>query len=223
MTMPRPLVITVAALLIASLALSLHAATGSLLPFDRAISDELQLVPGGRFYEPVANFFALDLLEYALLFAAAGYAWMRGDRLLACSVLLVILARPFNGVMKELVARPRPDAGDLLIRDPAPGYGFPSGHASTVVLVYGYAAFVAARHASRPIAAAAMALALAVATLIGWDRVYDGAHWPSDVLGGYVIGATLLVIAIAAPPVAMQMWHRSRRARVGHSEMRGLG
>jgi len=223
---PRTITITATLGLLAlaaAIALSLHAATGSLLPFDRAISDELQYVPGGRFYVPIAHLLALSVIEYALLFGAAAYAWRAGDRLLAVSVVFVLLARALNTPLKEIIDRPRPDSSDMLIREPAGGFGFPSGHASWAVLVYGYAAIVAARHAPRWLAAATVVLALAVIALIGWDRVYDGAHWPSDVLGGYATGATLLLLAIAAPAVAMQLWHRVRCARVGHSQVRGLG
>ncbi|MEX2226247.1 MAG: phosphatase PAP2 family protein [Dehalococcoidia bacterium] len=209
--------------LVAAIALALQAATGALLPFDRAISDELQHVPGGRLYEPIADLLALGVIEYTLLFAAAAYAWRAGGRLLACSVVLVLVARTLNTPLKELIDRPRPGADDMLIREPAGGHGFPSGHSSTVILVYGYAAVVCARHATMQIGAVAVALALAVVALIGWDRVYDGAHWPSDVLGGYATGATLLIIAIAGPAVAMQLWHRRRPAHVGHSQMSGLG
>jgi undecaprenyl-diphosphatase len=225
MFMPRTTFVLVTGMVAfaAALALSLYAATGSLLPFDRAFSGELQHLDGGRFYEPLANLLALGIIEYTLLFGAAAYACRVGDRALAFSVVLVLAARALNTPLKELIDRPRPDASDMLIRDPADGLGFPSGHSSTVVLVYGYAAFVAMRYASARVAAVLGALALAVVLLIGWDRVYDGAHWPSDVLGGYATGATLLILAVSAPPVAMQLWHRLRHAAVGHSEMRGLG
>ena len=207
----------------AAIALALHAATGHLLPFDRPYYDEIQHVPGGRFYEPVANALALGVIEYAVLIVAAGYAWLRGDRLLAASVVLVVAARALNMPLKELIERPRPGPGDVLIRDPAPGYGFPSGHASTAMLVLGYAAVVAMLHAPRPLGAAIVALSVAAMLLIGWDRIYDGAHWPSDVLGGYATGAALLAAALAAPPLAMQLWHRARSRLVGHSSARGLG
>ncbi|HET6615181.1 MAG TPA: phosphatase PAP2 family protein [Dehalococcoidia bacterium] len=207
----------------AAIALALHAATGHLLPFDRPYYDELQHVPGGRFYEPLANFLALGVIEYGVLLAAAVYAWVAGNRLLAASMLLVVAARALNMPMKELIERPRPGPADVLIRNPAPGYGFPSGHASTAMLVFGYAAVVAMLHAPRPLAVAAVALSVAAMLLIGWDRIYDGAHWPSDVLGGYATGASLLAIAIAAPPLAMRLWHRARIRRVGHSPARRLG
>jgi undecaprenyl-diphosphatase len=207
----------------AAIALALHAATGHLLAFDRPYYDEIQHVPGGRFYEPVANALALGVIEYAVLIVAAGYAWLRGDRLLAASVVLVVAARALNMPLKELIERPRPGVDDVLIRNPATGYGFPSGHASTAMLVFGYVAVVAMLHAPRPLGAAIVALSVAAMLLIGWDRIYDGAHWPSDVLGGYATGAALLAAALAAPPLAMQLWHRARSRLVGHSSARGLG
>jgi undecaprenyl-diphosphatase len=222
----RQSILIVAACLIvfaAAAALSLQAATGSLLPFDRGVAEALQEVPGGRIYEPLANAMALAVLEYGVLVAAAAWAWHAGDRVLAASVVLVVLARLLNTPLKEVIDRPRPDATDLVIRDPAEGRGFPSGHASTAVLVFGYASIVALRHAPRFMAALAVVLSLATMLLIGWDRVYDGAHWPSDVLGGYATGAALLIAAIVAPPVAVQLWHRAGSARVGQSHMRGLG
>jgi membrane-associated phospholipid phosphatase len=66
---------------------------------------------------------------------------------------------------------------------------------------------------------AAAVLAAGVIALMGWDRVYDGAHWPSDVLGGYATGTALLIIALMLPRVAVRLWHRY----VGHSDGRGLG
>jgi undecaprenyl-diphosphatase len=225
MLSPRTSIVTTAGLvpLAAALALSLHAATGALLPFDRAVVDEFQHVPGGEVYEWFANVLALAVVEYAVLFGAAGYAWYRGDRLLAVSVLLVLAARTLNNPIKDAIDRPRPGPDAVIIRDPGENSGFPSGHASTVVLVYGYAAFVAIKHGPRSVGIAATVFAVTVALLIGWDRVYDGAHWPSDVLGGYAIGATLLIVAVTAPAAAMRLWHRLRHSAVGHSEMRGLG
>jgi undecaprenyl-diphosphatase len=226
-TVRRPITITPVAIAViafaAAIALSVQAATGHLMPFDRPYYDEIQHVPGGRFCEPVANALAVGIVEYAVLLVAAAYAWLAGDRMLAASVVLVVAARALNMPIKELIERPRPGADDVLISDPAPGYGFPSGHASTVMLVFGYAAVVAMLHAPRLAAAVVVTLSVAAMLLVGWDRIYDGAHWPSDVLGGYASGASLLAIAVLAPPVAMQLWHRARNGRVGHSSARGLG
>ena len=45
-----------------------------------------------------------------------------------------------------------------------------------------------------------LGVALTVAALIvlgvGWSRVYLGVHWPSDVLGGWLLGATMLLVAV---------------------------
>jgi membrane-associated phospholipid phosphatase len=68
----------------------------------------------------------------------------------------------------------------------------------TSVLIYGAAAVAVAGCDRRyaPVAAGVAAICIA---LIGFDRVYDGAHWPSDVLGGVVIGSVLLIAVFALP------------------------
>ncbi|TAK57640.1 MAG: phosphatase PAP2 family protein [Dehalococcoidia bacterium] len=103
--------------------------------------------------------------------------------------------------------RGRPTDADVVIREHPGGFGFPSGHVQSATLVYGYAAVGATRMMSRTAAAIAVAAALIAITAIGFDRVYNGAHWPSDVAGGALIGLLLVVAAVQLPE-----WLRSRRA-----------
>ena len=49
-----------------------------------------------------------------------------------------------------------------------------------------------------PAVAVARASAGIVIVLTGFDRVWSGAHWPSDVLGAYALGFGLLALLIAA-------------------------
>jgi undecaprenyl-diphosphatase len=99
----------------------------------------------------------------------------------------------------------------VLIREPAPGYGYPSGHVMGATLIYGYAIVVAWRHAPRPGHAFAIAAALLAIGIIAWDRVYNGAHWPSDALGGGAIGVLLLAAAVALPLLPRLARPRGRR------------
>ena len=91
--------------------------------------------------------------------------------------------------------RPSPEYGIAVDRARASG-GFPSGHVYGDVLTYGalivFAPAVAGRW-SPPIQAASAAVIL----LAGWARVYVGAHWPSDVIGGYLWGAVALAAVVA--------------------------
>ena len=87
-----------------------------------------------------------------------------------------------NLVLKGCVARPRPDAVmDAivpLIRTPR-DYSFPSGH--TTVSFAG--ALVCYRMLPRRYGIPALVLA----GLIGFSRLYLGVHFPSDVLGGFLV------------------------------------
>jgi len=95
-----------------------------------------------------------------------------------CSVL--VGSSLIQHVVKFLVGRSRPSGSSL---------GFPSGHATAattfaVVLIY-----VASRERlSRVQRFAIEALAVCLMLAVGWARIMRHAHWPSDVLGGFLLG-----------------------------------
>jgi undecaprenyl-diphosphatase len=97
-------------------------------------------------------------------------------------------------VIKELVARPRPQLWPRLVTQG--GSSFPSGHAVASAAFYPLLAWVLTRRRPRlfPIA---ISFAGALVLLVSVGRLYLGLHWPTDVLGGWVIGAMESATAIA--------------------------
>lgn len=99
-----------------------------------------------------------------------------------------------NGVIKNLVARPRPfqvlDNPEILIIPPPSEYSFPSGHT-----MHGLAAAVTIFLHNRKAGIAA----LLGAAVIAFSRMYLFVHFPTDILGGAVIGtlAALMMYALA--------------------------
>lgn len=181
------------------------AVTGSLVPGDREFAEAIQRTPQGRYLEPPADWIALWHVRGAACLVFAMLARRRRNYALAIAAALVLGADELNPVFKEAIQRDRPLAVDVIIRDPAPGYGFPSGHSMAAALFYGYALVVAAQLTAAWVRRALVTVCLVAIGLIGWDRVYDGAHWPSDVAGGWAIGALLLCVCLWLPEWVLKL------------------
>jgi membrane protein DedA with SNARE-associated domain/membrane-associated phospholipid phosphatase len=126
-----------------------------------------------------------------VLTVVVGLAWRwRGGswRPLVLLVCARLGALACWGTLKALVPRPRPPASLALTA--AQGTAFPSAHAVDAAAVLGMLAALAA--ASVPLwsrKVTAWALALAAVAVIGLSRLYLGASWLTDVLGGFALGA----------------------------------
>lgn len=115
-----------------------------------------------------------------------------------CGILMLLtMAICFvfgNGLIKNLVARPRPfqliDREIVLLISPPGEYSFPSGHT-----LHGFAAAVTIFLHNKKAGAAA----IVVAVLIAFSRLYFFVHFPTDVLAGMILGtlAALLVYIVA--------------------------
>jgi len=99
--------------------------------------------------------------------------------------------------IKALVARDRPDP--LLRAVTEDGFSFPSGHsASSLVVLCTVAWLVSKAVTSNTIRATIWVAAVPLALAIGLSRIYLGVHYPTDVLAGWVLGATwLITVALA--------------------------
>jgi len=142
-----------------------------------------------RFRGPWVNGFFLAVsgigstAGYLVLFCILwwGVSWKLGAKLYATLVLSVYL----NAVIKDSVAQPRPFVyADIESVTRPDEFGFPSGHAQHAALVW---TLLAAHFRKRwfTIFAAAMAF------LVGFSRLQLGVHFPTDVLGGWLLGGVL--------------------------------
>ena len=109
------------------------------------------------------------------------------------------LASLGNELAKGLIARARPDLIQPIVVER--GYSFPSGHAALSMVGYGVAVLLVARSgAPRGVKVAAAFAAGCLVALIGISRVYLGAHFPTDVLAGWLAGgAVVLILAWLSP------------------------
>jgi diacylglycerol kinase family enzyme/membrane-associated phospholipid phosphatase len=103
-------------------------------------------------------------------------------------VFVVVLATASSRVVKLAVDRPRPHVPPVIHRLPDPSY--PSGHATFVAAAAGIAIVLASLFVrKRGVRRLVGLVAVVVALLVGLDRLMLGVHHPTDVLGGYALGA----------------------------------
>ena len=153
----------------------------------------------GRLYPPAWAVMQLGTLGAAP--AAAGAAWLAGDRELAGRLLAGGTGTwALSKVVKQMVRRPRPAAllpGTRVRGREAAGLGYLSGHAGVAVALSA-AALPRLGKTSR-------AVTLSVAPVVGLTRIYAGAHLPLDVAGGAALGFVIeAALALARRPACRQ-------------------
>src|SRR6266516_3940040 len=119
----------------------------------------------------------------------------RGWRPLALLTAAVAGAVGLYDIVKALVGRPRPP-GAIWIGHYT-GAAFPSGHATQSAAFYAMLAIVLGAGLSFRRRAAVWSAAALVVFIVGASRIYLGAHWLTDVLAGYALGATWVAIVVA--------------------------
>lgn len=107
--------------------------------------------------------------------------------------LTMVLGALITLILKDSFQISRPL--NILISESA--NSFPSGHASIIVIFTGLLTYlIFSRTKSRAIRAAAIIFSIFLILLIGFSRLYLNAHWLSDILAGFCIGAFILTISI---------------------------
>jgi undecaprenyl-diphosphatase len=126
--------------------------------------------------------------------AAAGYLVVtRAHRLVPFLIAVAVSGSVLDRLLKALLGRERPTIVPHLVE--VSTHSFPSGHAMNSAVVYLTVALVLGHGAARRGARAyLLGLAVALVAFIGISRVYLGVHFPSDVLGGWLVGGSWVTL-----------------------------
>ncbi len=161
------------------------------------------------FFSLVATVSRPRYVGLLMLAVALVYLLRRQTLTAAWVTAVVIVTSPAWATIKYLVHRPRPDGAELV-----GGWSYPSGHASEIAAAAGVFIILTVQRVSRPGLRRVLVVAeVAVALLVGADRVFTGAHHPSDVAAGWLLGA-LLVLATSAVFGVVKTGRRTEREKV---------
>jgi undecaprenyl-diphosphatase len=135
------------------------------------------------------------ILILGLGFAGIVYGWVKSSYHLASAFGFAMVAYAFGGLLKEFIHRTRPDTVYVTAMK-FKSYSFPSAHALGATIIFGLLAYLAHRNLPPPWNLVCPGLLLGLIFLIGVSRIYLGAHYPSDVIGGWLLGSAVLFLIV---------------------------
>ena len=107
---------------------------------------------------------------------------------------LVVIAG-LNQVIKRILQRPRPTEYKIIEET---GYSFPSGHSMVSMAFYGYLIYLIYKYVKNKYVKWISIIALSILIcFIGISRIYLGVHYTSDVLGGFLLSISYLIIYVS--------------------------
>ena len=160
----------------------------------REVDTKVFLQTNKQHYAPLDQFMILitqlgrELVWPIIIVVLFTFGDATGKKAALIMALAMIILIPIGVLMKEIVARPRPfipDTEVILAADSQ--YAYPSGHSLIVVAGATVSVAVLFRNSSWKMKAVSTVLAVE-ASIVCFSRMYVGAHYPLDVLGGILLG-----------------------------------
>jgi len=184
------------------------------LPTDIPIDRFIQQFNWGPVVYPMELINASAGIWQVLLGAVAIAALFVLERRAGWLMLIGSISSLLDNIIKLVISRQRPPADLVHVLSPTTGFSFPSGHA----VFFTWMAFMIAvsvapkiRPVFRPIL---WTLVVVVIVLTCIARVWAGAHWPSDVVGGVLLGIGWSAFVLWLPerwlPSPSFRWFRGR-------------
>lgn len=165
--------------------------------FDRIVGKLVAALPS--WLRPLMLLFTLagqPPFTVGIATAVLGYGYALGKPFYEDAGIIALATIIVSGLLKLVLRRHRPRnaySKHMFIKT----FSFPSGHAAGALVSYGLAA-VAISHKWPELTLTAWSVALALIFLISLSRIYLGAHYASDIIGGWIIGGIGLFIIIGS-------------------------
>lgn len=167
---------------------------------DLKVSDKIQ--SKGDYTLPMIMYFVsfIGNLYPALItvISASLIYFVSGNKKEAFFVLGVFVADGINFIIKLLINRPRPSEEFVHILQKLSDPSFPSGHVVHFTVFFGFILLTmfTTKKVNNFFRLLISIISISLIALISISRIYLGAHWFTDVIGGYLVGFILLFFLV---------------------------
>lgn len=169
-------------------------------PFDRPIQTwafHLQSSSGlTYFFSHMTNIFGdKGGIIVAVLLALVLYLLFKQKEATIWFAATVVLSLALNTVIKAIIGRERPDIHRLATFANEAGKSFPSGHSIFATIIFGSIFFIClGKLKNRSSKILLGILCIILIALIMFSRIFVGVHYPSDTIGGFLEGISILLL-----------------------------
>jgi membrane-associated phospholipid phosphatase len=188
--------------------------SNSLVSFDVPIARFIQQLNWGPIVYPMELLNASAGIWQVLLGAVAVVALFIVERRAGWLLLIGSISSGLDNIIKLVISRQRPPADLVHILSPTTGFSYPSGHAVFFTWLCFMLAFSLAPRFAPRVRPILWIVGVVVVVLTCLARVWAGAHWPSDVLGGVLLGIGWSAFVLWLPerwlPSPNWKWFRGR-------------
>lgn len=153
------------------------------------ISNHLISEPATKIVKIITNFGGAFSLIFIVIILAIT---LKNKKIAAFVFLNLILSFLLNSALKNILQRPRPTEY-MLINEK--GYSFPSGHSMISMAFYGFLIYLIYKFIkNKTLKTILIFLLTLLIFLIGISRIYLGVHYTTDVIAGFLVAISYLIL-----------------------------
>ena len=145
------------------------------------------------FFTPIAKIITqLGGAIFLIILSLALIISLKNKKVSILILLNLIISTTLNQVLKFIIQRPRPTEFRIIDEK---GYSFPSGHSMVSAAFYGFLIYLIYKNIkNKYLKCGLITLLSCIVLLIGTSRIYLGVHYTSDVIAGFLISISYLII-----------------------------
>lgn len=180
--------------------------------FDQSITEMIRApYPHWNAYQLFMTKFGNPLTVILVFLLVSFLLWWKKKRpeMIWLAVNFIAIAGIINPVIKLFVMCVRPTLEHLVVEH---SYSFPSGHAAGSMILYGTLIFlipvIIQKKVFRPLIQILLAF---IIVSVGISRIYLGVHFPSDILGGFLLSLSWLCFTYPIYRTQKEKWLNTQK------------